>query len=144
MPSGPLPPQILDLIRRPNPAVIATVRADGSPHSAATWYDVDDAGRVLLSMDRSRLRLRFLQRDPRVSLTVLDAESWYRHVTLVGRVTEMHDDDGLADIDRLARRYTGAAYPDRTHPRVSGWMTVESWHGWDASGAIATHADITA
>lgn len=140
MPPTPLPPGVEALVRRPNPAVVASIRPDGTPHSAATWYDWE-AGRVLLSMDSSRLRLRFLRSNPAVSLTVLDGDSWYRHVTLVGRVQDLHDDEGLRDIDRLALRYTGATYPDRGHRRVSAWVTVRSWHGWDASGAIATHAD---
>jgi PPOX class probable F420-dependent enzyme len=140
MPPAPLPPGVEALVRRPNPAVVATVRADGTPHSAATWYDWED-GRVLLNMDSSRLRQRFLDARPAVSLTILDDASWYRHVTLVGRVEERHDDADLRDIDRLALRYTGAAYPDRGHRRVSAWVRVSSWHGWDASGAIATHAD---
>ncbi len=142
MPSIPLPPGVEELVRRPNPAVVATVREDGTPHSAATWYDWE-AGRVLLNMDSSRLRLRFMIERPDVSLTILDDESWYRHITLVGRIEEMGDDAGLRDIDRLAIRYTGAAYPDRGHRRVSAWVRVTSWHGWDAAGAIATHADWT-
>ncbi len=141
MPPLPLPPSVEEIIRRPNPAVVATVRADGTPHTAATWYDWVD-GRVLLNMDESRLRLRFLRRNPAVSLTVLDDASWYRHVTLVGSVVEMHDDRDLRDIDRLSTRYTGAPYPDREHRRVTAWMEVRSWHGWDATGAIATHADL--
>jgi PPOX class probable F420-dependent enzyme len=140
MPATPLPPGVEALVRRPNPAVIATVRSDGTPHTAATWYDWED-GRLLLSMDSTRVRLRFLRRRPEVSLTILDDGSWYRHITLAGRVVALHDDEGLDDIDRLAIRYTGSPYPDRAHRRVSAWVAVSSWHGWDASGAIATHAD---
>jgi hypothetical protein len=76
-----------------------------------------------------------------LALTVLDEQSWYKHVSLIGRIVEIHDDVGLADIDRLALRYTGSAYPERAHRRVSMWMAVDIWHGWDATGAIATHAD---
>lgn len=140
IPPAPLPPGVEELVRRANPAVIASIRADGTPHTAATWYDWED-GRVLLNMDASRLRLRFLRRNPAVSLTILDDASWYRHITLVGRVGEMHDDPDLRDIDRLAVRYTGSPYPDRGHRRVSAWVDVTSWHGWDAAGTIATHAD---
>ncbi|WP_217913983.1 PPOX class F420-dependent oxidoreductase [Miltoncostaea marina] len=143
MPPAPVPPHVAEILARPNPAVIASVRRDGTPHSAATWYDWED-GRVLLNMDASRLRLRFLRANPAVSLTVLDGESWYRHVTVIGRVAEMHDDEGLRDIDRLAVRYTGAPYPERALARVTAWVDVTAWHGWDASGAIATHADIPA
>lgn len=140
MPPAPVPAAVDAFLRHPHPAVVASVRADGSPHSAATWYDWQD-GRVLLNMDDSRLRLRFLRHDPRVSLTVLDTESWYRHISLTGRVTQMYPDEALTDIHRLARRYTGADYPNTTSPRTSAWITVEAWHGWDAQGAILTHAE---
>ena len=124
-----LPPELDDLLRRPNPAVVATLRPDGSPHTVATWY-LWDGRRVLLNMDESRARLRFMRRDPRVALTVLDGESWYRHVSLFGRVTELVDDGELADIDRLARHYTGEPFRDREHRRVSARVEVDSWHTW--------------
>ena len=124
-----LPPEIDKLLRRPNPAVVATLRPDGSPHTVATWY-LWDGERVLLNMDESRARLGFIRRDPRVSLTVLDAESWYRQVTLLGRVVELVDDDELTDIDRLSRHYGGEPFRDRESRRVSAWVEVESWHLW--------------
>lgn len=124
-----LPPEIDELLRRPNPAVVATLRPDGSPHTVATWY-LWDGERVLLNMDESRARLGFIRRDPRVSLTVLDAESWYRQLTLLGLVVELVDDDELADIDRLSRQYGGEPFRDRESRRVSAWVEVESWHLW--------------
>ena len=39
-----------EFLIRPNPAVIGTLRPDGSPHTAATWYIWDD-DRVLVNMD---------------------------------------------------------------------------------------------
>jgi PPOX class probable F420-dependent enzyme len=129
VPRLPFPPEIDELLRRPNPAVVASVRPDGSPHSVATWY-LWDGARILLNMDGSRARLAFLRRDPRVSLTVLDAESWYREVSLDGRVAELVDDTVLADIDRLARHYTGRPFRDRESRRVSAWVEVERWHAW--------------
>ena len=80
-----------------------------------------------------RVRLQHLRRDPRVSLTVLDEASWYTHVSLLGRVTEMRDDEGLVDIDRCSTHYGGQPYPDRESPRVSAWVTIERWHGWGAA-----------
>ncbi|MEV6162113.1 PPOX class F420-dependent oxidoreductase [Streptomyces sp. NPDC052052] len=131
MSKPPLPPQAVELLQRPNPCVIATVRADGSPVSTPTWYLWDD-GRVLINMDEGRVRLKHLRNDPRVTLTVFDGKNWYTHVTLIGRVTEMHDDKGLADIDRLSVHYTGHPYPDRERARVSAWIEVDRWHGWGA------------
>ncbi|MFV0132411.1 PPOX class F420-dependent oxidoreductase [Streptomyces sp. HMX87] len=129
MSKPPLPDEAVTLLGRPNPCVMATLRSDGAPVSAATWYLWDD-GRVLVNLDESRVRLKHLRRDPRVTLTVLDGDSWYTHLTLIGRVVELRDDEGLADIDRLARHYTGRPYPDRESPRVSAWIEVERWHGW--------------
>ncbi len=70
MPRAPVPPEGDEFLRLPNPAVIATLRPDGSPHSVPTWYDWEN-GRLLLNMEETRLRLGYMQRDPRVALTVL-------------------------------------------------------------------------
>jgi PPOX class probable F420-dependent enzyme len=130
MPPTPVPPEIEEFLKQPNPAVVATVRPDGSPHSVATWYDWVD-GRILLNMDASRSRLDHLRRDPRVSLTVLDKDDWYSHVSLFGVVERMVDDPELADIDRLALRYQGRPYRNRTSQRVSAWVRPERWHRWN-------------
>ncbi len=130
MPTTPLPEPVLELLRRPNPAVMATVAADGRPVTVATWYLLEDDGRVLLGLDASRARLKHLRADPRVSLTVLAEDDWYTHVSLQGRVGPIVDDEGLRDIDRLARHYTGNSYPNRESPRVSTQLTIERWHGW--------------
>lgn len=57
---------------------------------------------------------------------------WYTHVTVIGRVTEVYDDDGLADIDALSRQYTGEPYPVRDRPRVSALIEVDRVHAWGA------------
>src|SRR5690606_14606112 len=72
----PLPAEAVDLLRRANPCVMATLRSDGSPVSTATWYLWED-GRVLLNLDEGRVRLKHLRRDPRVTLTVLAEDDWY-------------------------------------------------------------------
>ncbi len=131
MPAGPLPADALQLLARPNPAVVVSVRSDGMPVSVPTWY-LMDGERVLLNMDAGRKRLEYLRADPRVSLTVMDAGDWYTHISLQGRIVAEQEDDGLADIDRLARHYIGQQYPNRERPRVSAWMQVERWHGWGA------------
>ena len=130
MPDIPMPPRVLDLLRRPNPAVMATVAADGRPVTVATWYLLEDDGRVLLGLDATRARLKHLRRDPRVSLTVLAGDDWYTHVSLQGRVGEVAEDVGLAEIDRLAAQYLGTPYPNRESPRVATRLTVERWHAW--------------
>lgn len=115
-----------------NPAVISTVRHDGQPVSVATWYLLEDDGRILVNMDAGRKRLDYLRADPRVSLTVLGADGWYEHVSVQGRITEWRDDEGLADIDRLARHYGRNGYSNRERPRVSAWIDVDRAHAWGA------------
>ncbi|MGP4018862.1 PPOX class F420-dependent oxidoreductase [Saccharopolyspora sp. 5N708] len=129
MPNEAMPPDVLELLSRPNPAVIATVNAEGAPITVATWY-LWDGGKVLVNMDSSRVRLKHLRADPRVSLTVLDNEDWYRHISLRGRVVSLEDDPDLTDIDRLAQHYRNEPYPVRDQPRVSAWIEVDSWHSW--------------
>ncbi|HYJ66072.1 MAG TPA: PPOX class F420-dependent oxidoreductase [Nocardioidaceae bacterium] len=131
MAKPPLPDPVVQLLSKPNPSVITAMRADGQPVSVATWYIWDD-GRILINMDESRKRLDYLRKDPRVSLTVLDEGDWNTHVSLQGRVVEMRDDEGLADIDRLATHYTGRPYRNRERQRVSAWIEIDRWHGWGA------------
>ena len=129
MSNPPLPAEAVAMLTKPNPSVITTLRSDGQPVSTATWYLWDD-GRVLVNMDEGRKRLDHMRRDPRVTLTVLDQESWYTHVSIIGRVTEFRDDEGLADIDKLAQHYLGQQYPTRDRARVSAWIEIDRWHGW--------------
>lgn len=128
MAKPPIPADVVAILERPNPAVMATVRPDGSPVSVATWYLWED-GRVLLNLDGQRKRLEHLRGDPRVSLTVLDGDSWYRHVSVQGAVT-LSDDVDLADIDLLSRHYRGQPYHNRTRPRVSAWLEIDTYHVW--------------
>jgi PPOX class probable F420-dependent enzyme len=129
VPRVPVPTEVDAFLARPNPAVVATVSPDGTPHSAATWYDWE-AGRVLLNMDESRLRLLYMRQNPAVSLTVLGEDSWYGQVTLLGRVVSIEDDRDLSGIDRLSLRYLGKPFHRRDARRVTAWMVPERWSSW--------------
>lgn len=129
-----LPQEVEDFLRQPNAAVIATIRPDGFPMTVATWYDWEE-GRVLVNMHADRSRLGWMRLNPKVSLTFFD-QNWYRHVSLYGLVESITDDVDLADIDRLARRYTGQPFGSRTQKRVSAWIAPVGWHGWDPNGEL--------
>jgi PPOX class probable F420-dependent enzyme len=131
-----LPPPVREFLKKPNPAVIACIRPDGFPMTVATWYDWQD-GLILVNMHESRSRLRWMRDNPKVSVTVL-GEDWYRHVSLFGSVVTIADDVGLADIDRLCRRYTGKAFANRAARRVSAWIEPRGWHGWDDGGELSS------
>jgi PPOX class probable F420-dependent enzyme len=138
MPKPPLPRELDELLTKPNPSVVATLKPDGSPHTVATWY-LWEGGRALVNMDEGRARLDYLRRDPRVSLTVLDSDSWYHHVSLRGRVVALEADPDLSDIDRLSVHYMGSPYSERGRGRVSAWIEVDTWHAW-AGGQAWTPA----
>jgi len=131
VPTPPLPDDVHALLAEANPAVIATVRADGQPVTVATWYLLDGE-KILVNLDHSRARLRHLRTDHRVALTVLD-EDWYTHISIVGHVVEIAADDDMAGIDRIATHYTGKRYPNRQSPRVNAWIEIDRWHSWGAA-----------
>jgi PPOX class probable F420-dependent enzyme len=139
MPKPPLPPKLDEFLSLPNPAVIASLQPDGSPHTAATWY-LWEGGRVLVNMDESRRRLGHLRSDPRVSITVIGKDDWYHHVSLHGRVVSLEEDERLEDIDRLSSQYRGEPYANRESARFSAWVEVDEWHAW-ALGRAWTGAD---
>ena len=134
MPKAPLPPELEQFLEQPRPAVVATIRADGSPVTTPTWYEWT-AGRVLLSMDATGRRVANLRRDPRVALTVL-ADSWYSHVSLLGRVVELRADPDLVDVDRLSMRYEGRPYEQRNFEGVTALIEVERWHTYGEPASV--------
>ena len=135
MPSTPMPAELLELLAKPNPAVMATIASDGRPVTVATWYLLDD-DTVVLGLDAGRARLKHLENDGRVSLTALADGNWYTHVSVQGRVTSIVDDEGLRDIDRISTHYTGNPYPDRESPRVTVRVAIDRWHGWSNGSAV--------
>jgi PPOX class probable F420-dependent enzyme len=135
MPKPPLSDQAQALLVQPNPAVIAVVRPDGQPVSVATWYLVEDDGRVLVNMDGGRKRNEYMRNEARVSLTALKEDEWYTHVTVQGHITQWREDTDLSDIDRLSKHYGGGPYHNRSRPRVSALIEIDFWHGW---GTVAS------
>ena len=94
MSATPLENDVRELLLKPNPAVMATVRKDGSPVTVPTWYRLV-GDRILLNLDKSRVRLQHIKRDPRVALSVMEAGNWTTHVSIQGRVVEIVDDPNL-------------------------------------------------
>ncbi len=91
-------------------AHVATVLADGSPHSVPVWVGTEADAVVFFSLAGS-LKDRSLQSDPRVALSVTDPDNMLSHAAVRGRVRRRIDGDAaLPYVDRLARRYTGAPY----------------------------------
>jgi PPOX class probable F420-dependent enzyme len=129
MPKGPVPTELEAVLVRPNPAIVATVRPDGQPVTVATWYAYQN-GRILLNMDAARKRVEYLRNDPRISLTVLNGDDWYSHISVQGRVIELSDDTDLSGTDLVSNLYTGKDHDRRDRARVNAWVEIDSWHVW--------------
>jgi PPOX class probable F420-dependent enzyme len=124
--------ETLRLLDGPNYAVLATVNADGSPQTSAMWVgrDGDD---VLFSTVEGRVKHRNMLRDPRISVTVLDAADPENYVELRGRVT-MTPDIGREVDTSLSWKYDGKdPQPDKPGAvRVVVRMTVDKATGYAA------------
>ena len=111
----------------PHTGTLATVRADGRPHLAPVWYDVDDDGTVVFNTGVSTVKGRNLARDPRASFCVDDERPPFSFVVVEGRA-ELTDD--LAELGawatRIGGRYMGAARAEEYGERngVPGELVV--------------------
>ncbi|HXN59471.1 MAG TPA: PPOX class F420-dependent oxidoreductase [Acidimicrobiales bacterium] len=83
---------------------LATVRADGRPHVAPVWFDVDDDGSLVFNTGRATVNGRNLTRDPRASLCVDDQRPPFSFVVVEG-VVEISD--YLEEVRRWATQIGG-------------------------------------
>jgi len=97
-----------------NFATVATLNEDGSPHTAVVWI-ARDGNTVMFSTTAGSRKGRNLARDPRVSLTVIDAQDPYHSVDIRG-ATELTEDQDKSLPRRLSHKYLGEdPPPDPAH-----------------------------
>jgi PPOX class probable F420-dependent enzyme len=96
------------LLQGPNFATVATVNPDGSPQLSIVWIDWDGT-HVLFNTAVGRVKPRNLERDPRVSVLVLDRKDGYHWVAVRGKA-ELTTEGADEHIDKLARKYTGEGW----------------------------------
>ncbi len=100
-----LAPRIREFLAETRFASIATIDPDGGPRQAVVWYRLDGEEIVLNSAVGRRWPANLL-RDPRISLTIVNADDGYAWVGLTGTVTAIRDQEtAQADIAEMARRY---------------------------------------
>src|SRR3546814_13333452 len=70
-----------------NFAALTTLGADGTPSTHVMWIDADD-DHLIFNTEVHRQKFKNVERDPRVAVTVIDAESPYRYIQARGRVVD--------------------------------------------------------
>ena len=95
--------------RRPPPTgKLAVVRADGSPHVAPVWVDLDGDDLVFMT-SADTVKGKAILRDPRVAVCFDDEEPPFSFVLVRGTATTSTDpDELLAWATRIGGRYMGA------------------------------------
>jgi PPOX class probable F420-dependent enzyme len=127
----------LSLLDGRNYAVLATVNPDGSPQTSVVWVGRDGA-ELYFSTVEGRVKHRNMLRDPRVSVTVIDAADPENYVELRGRVTITPDIGRRVDT-RLSWKYDGRD-PGEDRPgavRVVARMAVDKVTGYAAGPGLA-------
>ena len=105
-----LPDELAGLLERSGLCYLATLMPDGSPQLTQTWVDTDGT-HILINTVRGHQKVRNIERDPRVALTVCDPADPRRYFQVRGRVLAITEDGAAAHIEKLSHRYLGTPYP---------------------------------
>ena len=105
-----LPDELVALLRAPSTCYVATTMPDGSPQMTQTWADTDGRN-VLINTVQGFQKLRNIDRDPRVAVSISDPTSPSRYFAVRGRVVDVTTEGGVEHIEVLAQRYLGGPYP---------------------------------
>ena len=91
----------------PRTAKLAVVRADGSPHVAPVWVDLDGDDIVFMT-SADTIKGKAILRDPRVALCFDDERPPFAFATITGTATTSTDHDELLEwATRIGGRYMG-------------------------------------
>jgi PPOX class probable F420-dependent enzyme len=94
------------LFEEANVASLATVNPDGSPQVSPVWVDLD-GDHILINSSRGRVKVRNIERDPRVAVSVFDRDDPESRVLVRGRVVEVTEEGAVEHIHALSRKYYG-------------------------------------
>ena len=94
------------LLKAKNFAFVGTLMPDGSLQVSPMWVEYDGE-HVILNSEVKRTKVKNMQRDPRVTVCVSNAENPYEYLEIRGRVVAMTTDGAFEGIDMLAKKYLG-------------------------------------
>ena len=101
-----IPASHVDLLESTALAHVATIGPDGEPQVNPVWFGWDGT-HVLFSQTTTRQKVRNLQRDPRIALSIVDPANPYRYLEIRGVVERVDPDPDIAFINSMAKKYLG-------------------------------------
>ena len=102
--------KVKELAKGRNFALVTTLMPDGTPQTLPLWVDADD-DHVLINTEVGRQRYKNLQRNPKVTVLIVEDGNWYSFAEVRGHLDgEITGDEARTHIDALSHKYTGADY----------------------------------
>ena len=96
----------IKVLKEKNFAFLGTIRKDGRPQVSPVWIDFDGS-HIIVNSEEKRAKVRNIKRDPRVSVSVANAENPYQYFEFRGKVTDITKDGASDHIDQMAKKYLG-------------------------------------
>ena len=122
--------ELMALLRAPSTCYITTLMPDGSPQITQTWVDTDGQ-HILINTVVGLQKLRNIERDPRVAVTVSDPAHLERDLHHHPRPRHRHHHGAPPTTSRPRHKYLGRPYPwyggkDQTRTTVT--IAIEKLH----------------
>ncbi|HEY2765457.1 MAG TPA: PPOX class F420-dependent oxidoreductase [Pseudonocardiaceae bacterium] len=95
------------VIAQQHRAVLATLRADGTPQMSPVLAALDDQGRVVVSTRRAAIKVRNLRRTPSAWLCVLPDDFFGRWIQISGTVRIVELPEAMEGLVDYYRRISG-------------------------------------
>jgi PPOX class probable F420-dependent enzyme len=93
-------------LESPDLAHTATIGPHGEPQNNPVWFGWDGE-HVMFSQTKTRQKYRNLQRDPRVTFSLVDPDNPYRYLEIRGEMVRVEEDPNLDFINSMATKYLG-------------------------------------
>jgi PPOX class probable F420-dependent enzyme len=118
---------VRELLEQPNYAVLSSLNADGSLHSAIVWIGAEN-GTVAVNSAIGRKWPSNLERDPRVTVLVQESGNPYNYLEIRGIATATTE-GADEHINALTKKYIGQdEYPYRQQGEQRIKFVVEPLH----------------
>ena len=104
-------------VQEPLPALVGTVRKNGSAQLNPLWFEYKD-GSFWINGGTNRGWFKHLERDPRITLLLIDPQNMFRWAQIEARMTRWEEDPGGDHINHLSHRYFGRDYQNPRTGRI--------------------------